>query len=64
LKAGLWFRRTRLVILAPDPRYPRRVQADNPLSDLSEFTQPSLPPRAGQRRSLAWPALSSTMGIP
>jgi len=44
LKAGLWFRRTRLVILAPDPRYPRRVQADNPLSDLSEFTQPSLNP--------------------
>jgi len=42
LKAGLWFRRIRFVILAPDPRYPRRVQADNPLSDLSEFTQPSL----------------------
>jgi len=38
----LWFRRTRLVILAPDPRHPRRAQADNPLNDLSEFSRPPL----------------------
>jgi len=30
-----------LVILAPDPRHPRRTQAENPLNDLSEF--PALP---------------------
>jgi len=49
LKAGLWFRRARLVILAPDPRHPRRAQAENPLNDLSEFSRPPLyaaPPRA------------------
>jgi len=42
LKAGLWFRRARLVILAPDPRHPRRAQAENPLNDLSEFSRPPL----------------------
>jgi len=42
LKAGLWFRRARLVILAPDPRQPCRAQAGNPLNGLSEFSQPPL----------------------
>jgi len=42
LKAGLWFRRARLVILAPDLRHPRRAQAENPLNDLSEFSRPPL----------------------
>jgi len=42
LKAGLWFRRARLVILAPDPRHPRRAQAENPLNDLSKFSRPPL----------------------
>jgi hypothetical protein len=42
LKAGAWVRRARLVIVAPDPRHPRRSQAENPLIDLSEFGQPPL----------------------
>jgi len=42
LKAGLWFRRARLVMLAPDPRHPRRAQAEVPLNDLSEFSRPPL----------------------
>ncbi len=34
--------RARLVILAPDPRHPRRSQADFPLIGLSEFPRPLL----------------------
>src|ERR1700722_14586699 len=43
LKDGAWVRRVRLVMLAPDPRHPRRSQADFPLIGLSEFGRPSLP---------------------
>src|SRR5215207_3483838 len=55
LKAGSWLRRARLVILAPDPRHPRRSQADFPLIGLSEFPRPLLPdgfadPRRGGGR--------------
>jgi hypothetical protein len=32
VKVGLWFRRVRFDISAPDPRHPRRAQAENPLS--------------------------------
>jgi hypothetical protein len=42
LKAGLWVRRTRLVMVAPDTRHSRRSQAEIPLIDLSEFGQPPL----------------------
>jgi hypothetical protein len=43
LKAGLWVRRARLAIVAPDLRHSRRSQAETPLIDLSEFGQPPLP---------------------
>src|ERR1700712_3108486 len=42
LKPAAWVRRVRLVMLAPDPRHPRRSQADFPLIGLSEFGRPSL----------------------
>jgi hypothetical protein len=42
LKAGLWVRRARLAIVAPDPRHSRRSQADFPLIGLSEFARPPL----------------------
>jgi hypothetical protein len=42
LKAGVWFRRVRLVMLSPDPRHPRRCQAENPLIPLSRFPRPAL----------------------
>jgi hypothetical protein len=35
-------RRARLVMVAPDPRHPRRSQAEILLIDLSEFGQPPL----------------------
>jgi hypothetical protein len=61
LKAGLWFRRARLVILAPDPRHPRRAQAENPLNDLSKFSRPPLP--ATRRQPSYDPSCSSPVGI-
>jgi hypothetical protein len=42
LNAGAWVRRVRLAMVAPDPRHPRRIQADFPLIDLSEFGRPPL----------------------
>jgi hypothetical protein len=42
VKVGLWFRRVRFDISAPDPRHPRRAQAENPLSALCRFAQPPL----------------------
>src|SRR5271170_7958515 len=42
LKAGLWVRRARLAIVAPDPQHSRRSQADFPLIGLSEFARPPL----------------------
>src|SRR5665213_579440 len=42
LKAALWFRRVRFDMSAPDPRYPRRTQAENPLNALCRFGQPPL----------------------
>src|SRR5690349_6806524 len=42
LKTGLWVRRIRFVMLAPDPRHHRRFQADPPLIALSEFGRPPL----------------------
>src|SRR6476620_10212206 len=42
VKAGACVRRTRLVMVAPDLRHPRRSQAEIPLIDLSEFGQPPL----------------------
>src|SRR6476661_2833473 len=42
LKAGACVRRARLVMVAPDPRNPRRSQAEFPLIDLSEFGRPPL----------------------
>src|SRR3954451_10137296 len=42
LKPAAWVRRVRLVMLAPDPRHPRRSQAEIPLIGLSEFGRPPL----------------------
>ncbi|MGC1520860.1 MAG: hypothetical protein WA803_04910, partial [Steroidobacteraceae bacterium] len=42
MKAGLWVRRARLAIVAPDLRHSRRSQADFPLIGLSEFARPPL----------------------
>src|SRR3954454_5893723 len=42
LKPGAWVRRVRLLMLAPDPRHPRRSQAEVPLIGLSEFGRPPL----------------------
>src|SRR6476620_415225 len=53
LKAGACVRRTRLVMVAPDPRHPRRSQAEIPLIDLPEFGQPPLSPLAIESASTA-----------
>src|SRR5271165_3550106 len=50
LKAGACVRRTRLVMVAPDPRHPRRSQAEFPLIDLSEFGRPPLSLHRAQAR--------------
>jgi hypothetical protein len=43
LKAGVWFRRVRFVMISPDSRQPRcRCQAENPLILLSRFPEPAL----------------------
>jgi hypothetical protein len=42
LKAGLWFRRDRLLILSPALGILGRRQADSPLSILSKFPEPPL----------------------
>jgi hypothetical protein len=42
LKPGLWARRVRFVMLAPDTRQRRRCQAEKPVIDLSEFPEPAL----------------------
>src|SRR3954465_9869194 len=50
LNAGLCVRRARLAIVAPDLRHSRRLQAETPLIDLSEFGQPPLPSAGITRR--------------
>jgi hypothetical protein len=35
LNAAVWFRLVRLVIVSPDPRHPRRIQAETPFNALS-----------------------------
>src|SRR3954447_6100525 len=57
LKPGLWVRRIRFVMLAPDPRHHRRFQADPPLIALSEFGQPPLISTNPERR-VGWQAVS------
>src|SRR3954454_18545397 len=42
LNAELCVRRARLAIVTPDLRHSRRLQAEAPLIDLSEFGQPAL----------------------
>src|SRR5271166_1418408 len=42
LKAGAWVRRDRFVMVVPDPRHPRRSQAEIPLIGLSGFGRPPL----------------------
>jgi hypothetical protein len=42
LKAGLWFRRGRLLIVSPGRGHSRRLQADIPLIDMSRFAEPLL----------------------
>src|SRR5450432_2434020 len=43
LKAGVWFRRVRFVMISPDSRQPRcQCQAENPLIALSRFPEPAL----------------------
>src|SRR2546423_1768205 len=58
LNAGLWLRRARLDIIAPDLRHPRRAQAEIPLTDLSEFAQPPLSP-VSSRKNL-WMVVNTT----
>jgi len=43
LKAGVWFRLVRFVMVSPEPRHSRRLQAETPLSLLSKFSGPALP---------------------
>jgi hypothetical protein len=59
LNAGLCVRRARLAIVAPDLRHSRRLQAETPLIDLSEFGQPPLASAKVGLRALArrWLAL-------
>jgi hypothetical protein len=45
LNAAVWFRLVRLLIVSPDPRHPRRIQAETPLTLLSRFSRPPLPAR-------------------
>jgi hypothetical protein len=52
LNAAAWVRRVRLVILAPDPRHPRRSQAEIPLIGLSEFGRPPLLYQVGLQNML------------
>jgi hypothetical protein len=42
LNDGACVRRVRFVMFAPDPRHPRRSQAEIPLIGLSEFGRPPL----------------------
>jgi hypothetical protein len=42
LKAGLWFRRDRLLMLSPDLGILGRRQAESPLSTLFKFPEPPL----------------------
>jgi hypothetical protein len=42
LKAGLWFRRGRLFMVAPVRGDHRRFQAETPLIDLFKFAEPAL----------------------
>src|SRR5689334_8209023 len=42
LNAAVWFRRVRLVIVAPDPRHLRRFQAQTPRIALSRFSRSPL----------------------
>jgi hypothetical protein len=42
LKAGLWLRRVRFVIVSPDLQHIRRYQAEIPLIPVFEFGQPPL----------------------
>lgn len=42
LKAGVWFRRGRLLMFSPARGDYRRLQAETPLSDLFKFAEPAL----------------------
>jgi hypothetical protein len=42
LKAGVWFRRGRLLIVSPVRGHIRRTQAETPLIDLFSFAEPPL----------------------
>jgi hypothetical protein len=42
LKAGVWFRRGRLLMVSPVYGDYRRCQAEIPLSDLFKFAEPAL----------------------
>jgi hypothetical protein len=44
LKAGVWFRRGRLLMVSPVHGDYRRCQAETPLSDLFKFAEPALSP--------------------
>src|SRR5271155_5101618 len=49
LKAAVWFRLARLVMVSPDPRHTRRSQAENPLILLPRFPKPPLIASAPRR---------------
>jgi putative transposase len=60
VKVGLWFRRVRFDISAPDPRHPRRAQAENPPSALCRFAQP---PLLSEPTFYAWKAKFGGMSV-
>src|SRR3954465_4389950 len=65
LKAGLWVRRARFAIIAPDRRHSRRSQAEIPLIGLSEFARPPLTYRLHplkKETTVPWHALSDHFG--
>src|SRR3954447_21901372 len=59
LNAELCVRRARLAIVTPDLRHSRRLQAETPLIDLSEFGQPALtsPVRSARFRPIYRPLM-------
>src|SRR5260370_6232595 len=53
LKAGVWFRRARLLIVSPDSRANlARRQAETPLIALFRFPEPALLGRRAERRKI------------
>jgi hypothetical protein len=61
-RAGACVPRAPLVMVAPDPRHPRRSQADLPLIDLSEFGRPPLRGGHTSQKSLKCEVVAAACG--